>query len=122
MKNKKKYLILLFFLLILILFHKFGYIGHYCFDDMQYAKIAHDFLNGNIDYNDHYSYRLPTIVLTALSYSIFGISDFASSIAKCETEVNFNEIKNNSILKIYIWNADKKIGYIDNFEIKIIKL
>jgi hypothetical protein len=25
-------------------------------------------------------------------------------------------------LKIYLWNEDKKIGYIDNFEIRLIKL
>lgn len=42
--------------------------------------------------------------------------------AKCETEINCNELKKNSILKIYIWNEDKKTGYIDNFEVRLIKL
>jgi len=40
--------------------------------------------------------------------------------AKCETEININEIINNSILKIYVWNENKKTGYIDNFEIRLI--
>ena len=75
-----KYSILFLFLLLLALFHKFGYIGHYGYDDMQYAKMAHDFLQGTVDYDDHFAYRAPPVLLTALSYAIFGISDFASSI------------------------------------------
>jgi len=75
-----KYAILLLFLAGLVLFHKFGYIGHYGYDDMQYAKMASDFLQGTIDYDDHFSYRAPVVLSTALSYSLFGISDFASAI------------------------------------------
>lgn len=73
-------IILLVSFLIVILYHYFGYIGHYGYDDMQYAEIA-DNLNHNIfDPNDHFSFRLPVILLTAVSYRIFGVSDFASAL------------------------------------------
>jgi len=78
--NLKKYAILLLFLTGLVLFHKFGYIGHYGYDDLAYAQIAHDFQQGKIDYEDHYVYRAPVVLATALSYSVFGISDFSSAI------------------------------------------
>ena len=72
--------VLLLFLAVLVLFHKFGYIGHYGYDDLQYAKMAHDFQQGTVDYEDHFSYRLPVVLPTAVSYSLFGTTDFASAI------------------------------------------
>jgi len=78
--NITKYLILFLFLIGLALFHKFGYVGHYGYDDMQYAKMASDVLQGTVDYDDHYSYRAPVVLTTALSYSLFGVSDRASAI------------------------------------------
>jgi len=78
--NLAKYAVLLLFVAVVVLFHKFGYIGHYGYDDMQYAKVAHDFLQDTVDYDDHYSYRAPVVLLTSLSYSLLGVSDFASAI------------------------------------------
>jgi len=78
--NLRKYAILLLFLTGLVLFHKFGYIGHYGYDDLAYAQIAQDFQQGVIDFEDHFTYRAPVVFATALSYSIFGVSDFASAI------------------------------------------
>lgn len=69
-----------FFVLLLLLYHQFGYIGHYGYDDLEYSKLAYNLLNNNIDYNNHFSYRLPLILFTAISYTIFGVSDFASSL------------------------------------------
>ncbi len=79
MKTKRQILILFFFIGAIILHHFFGYIGHFGYDDLHYAKLAHDFKNGVIDFNDHFSFRSTIIAFTALSYSIFGVSDFASS-------------------------------------------
>ena len=73
-------LILGFFIAILFVFHQFGYIGHYGFDDMQYAELASKLLNGEFDFKDHFSFRLTILLFTAASYSIFGINDFASSL------------------------------------------
>jgi hypothetical protein len=79
--NKKtQVLILLSFALFVIFYHTFGYLGHFGYDDMHYARIANDFNKGIIDYNDHFTFRTPVIILTSLSYAIFGISDFASSL------------------------------------------
>lgn len=78
--NKSQVLILLSFALIVVFYHSFGYLGHFGYDDMHYARIANDFNKGIIDYNDHFTFRTPIIILTSLSYAIFGISDFASSL------------------------------------------
>jgi 4-amino-4-deoxy-L-arabinose transferase-like glycosyltransferase len=80
MTKKNQILIFIVFVGILIAYHAFGYIGHYGYDDLHYAKLANDFNNGIINYNDHFSFRTPLIILTSLSYSLFGISDFASSL------------------------------------------
>jgi hypothetical protein len=72
--------ILLIYILIAVLYHLFGYTGHFGFDDIHYAELASGLLNGDLDFGDHYAYRFPVLLLTALSYLIFGISDFASSL------------------------------------------
>lgn len=73
-------LLLLFYVLLLIGYHFWGYIGHFGYDDLHYAQLAIDFLNGKINFDDHFTYRFPVVVFTALSYSIFGINDFAASL------------------------------------------
>lgn len=78
--NVISFLILLSFVVIIVLHHLFAYTGHYGFDDIHYAQLANDLLHGKFDFNDHFTYRLPVILLTALSYKLFGISDFASSL------------------------------------------
>ncbi len=80
MKNRNRSLLLLIFICVIIAYHLFGYIGHYGYDDLHYAKLAVDFKEGIVDYNDHFSYRTPIIVLTSLAYSILGVNDLASSI------------------------------------------
>lgn len=76
----KGLLSLVFHLIALFLFHQFGYIGHYGFDDMHYAKLASNLLNGEINFDDHFSFRITLIATTALFYSLFGINDFASAL------------------------------------------
>ncbi|MCB9284975.1 MAG: hypothetical protein H6563_12935 [Lewinellaceae bacterium] len=75
-----KYLILLLHLGVLLAYHQSGYLGHYGFDDLHYAQLAHDLNHGIVDFNNHYSYRISIIGLTALSYKLFGVSDFASAL------------------------------------------
>ena len=66
-------------LLVVALFHAFGYIGHYGFDDLQYAEISANLLKGIVDFEDHFTFRFPVVLFTALSYKTFGVNDFASS-------------------------------------------
>ena len=73
-------LILFIYLVIIVLYHVFGYIGHYGFDDLHYAKLSANLVNGIVDLDDHFTFRFPLILLTSLSYFLFGISDFASSL------------------------------------------
>ncbi|MGE0562015.1 MAG: ArnT family glycosyltransferase [Flavobacteriales bacterium] len=75
-----QYVMLSLFVLVIIANHVFGYLGHYGWDDMHYAEMANDVLQGTIQYNDHFFYRWPTVFLTAFSYKIFGINDFASAL------------------------------------------
>ena len=72
--------IFFFYLSILILFRVFGYIGHFGYEDIHYAELAHNLLNGEVDYGDYATFRLPVILLTALFYSLFGISDLTSAL------------------------------------------
>ncbi len=71
---------MLFSFILTVSYHYFAYIGHYGYDDMQYAKLANDLNHHIIDFGDHFSYRWPTIFMTALSYKVFGVCDFASSL------------------------------------------
>jgi hypothetical protein len=78
--NYWKYLVLVLAFMAVVVIHQFAYIGHYGYDDLNYARISHNLLEGNVDYNDHFTYRFPLVYLTAVSYKLFGISDFASSL------------------------------------------
>ena len=82
MKNRiyLKSAILLAFISILLVNHFFGYLGHFGYDDMHYARLANDLSNGVFNANDHYSFRLTLIGLTSLSYQLFGVNDFASAL------------------------------------------
>jgi hypothetical protein len=76
----RAYMILLVFAIIVVLFHVFGYTGHFGFDDLHYAELASDLIHGKVHFEDHYAYRLPVVLFTALFYMIFGVSDLASSL------------------------------------------
>jgi len=66
--------------IVILIFHFFGYHGHYGFDDLHYAKLSHDFATGNFTLQDHFAYRWSIIFLTGLSYKLFGMSDHSSAI------------------------------------------
>ncbi len=72
--------IFFFFVCCVIIHHYFGYFGHYGYDDMLYAEIAHNFTQGLFMFDEPFAHRFPIILLTALSYSIFGVSDFSSAL------------------------------------------
>ncbi|MFA6402397.1 MAG: glycosyltransferase family 39 protein [Salinivirgaceae bacterium] len=109
MGNKKwiGLLVLLVRISSIIIYHIFGYIGHYGYDDMEYAKLASDLNNGFIDYNNHFTFRLPIILLTAISYSFFGVTDFASSLPPIITTISiqllvFLALKNKGTLTLIL--------------------
>jgi len=56
------------------------YFGHYGFDDLHYAELAHGWLTGTYDATDHYSYRWTLLGLTTLSFALFGIHDWSSAL------------------------------------------
>lgn len=83
MNNKNniyKLAVLSFAIIVLFIIYNFGNSGHYGYDDMNYARIANNINQGETDYSDHYTYRWALTYPTALSYKIFGINDFASSL------------------------------------------
>ncbi len=77
--NRSNQIIFLIFVFAFVIHHIFGYIGHYGYDDMEYARAAALMADGEFDAGNHYSFRLTLVGLTALSYKLFGISDWASS-------------------------------------------
>jgi len=79
-KRAASYSILLIISCIVVLYHLFGYTGHFGYDDLLYAELASDLLKGSVNYENHFTYRFPVVLATALSYLIFGISDFSSSL------------------------------------------
>ena len=78
--NRFNQLIFIAFALAAVLHHFFGYLGHYGYDDMEYARAAARLANGEFDAGNHYSFRLTLVGLTALSYKLFGINDWASAL------------------------------------------
>jgi hypothetical protein len=76
---------LLWYLLVLILFLIFRHIymfgTHYGFDDMHYARLAHDISLGRpLDPDDHYTFRWMFIWPIAICYYLGGINDLTSVI------------------------------------------
>gem|GEM_PF-459826 len=78
-RKQVAYLIFAAHLLIVLLYHATGYLGHFGYDDLVYAKLAYGINQGVTDFTDHFSFRFPLIWLTALSYKIFGVNDLASA-------------------------------------------
>ena len=76
----RKKLLLLAVLLGLIGHHAYFFYGHFGFDDLHYAELANDLLQGRVNFDNQYSYRIVPIGLTALSYAAFGISDWSSAL------------------------------------------
>ena len=79
-RKQVAYLIFAAHFLIVLLYHAIGYLGHFGYDDLVYAKLAHGLNQGMTNFSDHFSFRFPLIWLTALSYQILGVNDLASAI------------------------------------------
>lgn len=79
MKAKPIYA-LLAAVVIVVVYRATAFTGHFGYDDMQYAGIAARMLNGEVDFDDHYTYRFTVNAATAISYKLFGVNDFASSL------------------------------------------
>ncbi len=60
--------------------HLFYYYGHFGFDDLYYARLATRLFEGQIDWSDHYSYRIVPLFVTGLAYQLFGVNDTASAL------------------------------------------
>lgn len=63
--------------------HHYGYFGHYGFDDiMGYGYYAKKWADGQLFYlnEDFFSYRWGFISLTAMAYTVFGMSDASSAV------------------------------------------
>lgn len=61
--------------------HCIGFFGHFGYDDIYYARIAHAITNGNFNPgNDLYAFRWGIVYPITLFYLIFGVNDFSSSL------------------------------------------
>jgi len=69
-----------FFSALIILWHLFANTGFFGYDDLQYAEVAARMVQGEPDWNDHFSFRWTVTGATALSYRLLGIGDTASAL------------------------------------------
>jgi hypothetical protein len=63
-----------------LIHHLFFYYGHFGFDDLHYAELAHDLYRGRVDFANQYTYRIVPLALWGLSYQLFGIHDWSSAL------------------------------------------
>ena len=76
-----KHLPLLLAAILLLLHHFAGHGGHFGFDDMVYARLAHQLAEGSFALtSDHYTYRWGLFFPIGLCYKYFGVSDFSSAV------------------------------------------
>ena len=68
--------------IVLLLINRFAaFHGHFGYDDLMYARLAANLLDGKLLLDDyHFAYRWTILFLTSFSYYILGITDFASAI------------------------------------------
>jgi len=75
------FLLLLLAVIGLIYYLFFGYYGQYGFDDLAYARLAHDVFNVNFHLSvDHFSFRWGVIMPSSLVFKIFGMNDHSGAI------------------------------------------
>ncbi len=79
-KKEAQVYLFLFCAIFVILYHVFGYFGHFGYDDMTYARIAKNWIDGQLIFDNAFSYRFTIISSTALSYLILGVNDLASAL------------------------------------------
>lgn len=65
---------------LLLLLHAYYFYGHFGYDDLHYAELADKLNRGQFDPANPFNYRIVPLALTALSYRLFGISDWASAL------------------------------------------
>ena len=82
--DKKAFLILFILLVFALLIRIFFFTGHVFSDDAYYSKLSFNFLHGNFpgNYSGYpiFLLRINEIVLTALSFKLFGFNENASII------------------------------------------
>jgi len=93
-------------------------------------RLANDLMNGNLLIDDyHFAYRWSILGLTALSYTVFGITDLASAlpamlisiIALClvHTPKRGLDKLSEAVLRVYVWNRGGDRVFVDDFEIEV---
>ena len=78
MTNKKQ--ILLAIPIYILLFHIFGFSGHFGFDDIEYARLANGLNHGYFEWNNHYFHRFTIISLTSIFYYCLDINQWSSAL------------------------------------------
>ncbi|MCZ4409715.1 hypothetical protein O3Q51_12905 [Cryomorphaceae bacterium 1068] len=79
-KKPVNWVVLLVHLLVIVLYHNLVYIGHYGYDDMEYARAAVNLLNGEPDFSNHFSHRVSVTGPTAVAFAIFGVTDTGATL------------------------------------------
>ena len=80
--SRIKNITFLFLLIFVVIYHFFGFQGHFGWDDMEYARLAKQWADGSFDLlsTNHFTYRWTIVGFTGLAYKFFGMSDFSSAL------------------------------------------
>lgn len=78
--NKPASLIFLLSCAALLVHHFFFFYGHFGYDDLHYAELGHQLMQGQFDWDNHYNYRVVPIFLFGLAHQVFGYTAFASAL------------------------------------------
>jgi 4-amino-4-deoxy-L-arabinose transferase-like glycosyltransferase len=79
-KKAGNWIVLIIHLLVIVLYHHLVYIGHYGYDDMEYAEAAVKLINGQSDFTNHFTHRLSIVVPAAISFLMIGINDLGAAL------------------------------------------
>lgn len=105
-ESSKKYLFLSISILFLLVYNMISFHGYFGYDDVEYAQLAKQVIDGNFGISANtFSARWVIIFLLALSYKLFGINDFSSSLPSLLMTIS-------SVIILFFWLKKEKLSYI----------
>lgn len=102
----KKYTFLSISIIFIVAYNIIYFQGYFGYDDMEYAQLAKQVINGDFEISSNtFSARWVIIYLLALSYKLFGINEFSSSLPSLLMTIS-------SVLILFSWLKHKQLNYI----------
>ncbi len=102
----KKYCFLLMSIIFLVSYHLISFQGYYGGDDLDYVRLAEKILDRSFSLtSETFSARIVPVGMLALSFSVFGISDFS-------TVLPFMLVTIGSLLILFFWIKQQTVNIV----------